>query len=282
MKKDKKILSDKSIVICGLIFSVVSISNVYAATNDGPTKKEKEDACFESMLECEIQCDSLGSDDPLNGNGLDNLLKNACLSSKGCSASYNSCINSIKVVGGGFVKPTLGGQDAYINPVVKGNKDLNKNTFVPNSGFVAPSPTNNGSSRTPAKPAAPMNKSLVAPLVVPTKKTNTIPTISQPQIRTMSAPTIQPKQRVESPAKRKVVMPSSSTVPKNKITVKPAVPATSKDVKKKSNQPAIRKMNSAPAINGGKSKVAPATKNNFDEADAIFSKRTNVPNTQSR
>jgi hypothetical protein len=143
-------------------------------------------------------------------------------------------------------------------------------------------------SSTPRKPSKQdkvITKPLVVPLVAPVKKTNTRPTAAQPKMRTMSAPTMQPKQpvtkqRVEKSVKRKVATPASTN--KNKKLIRQAAPTTSKGVEPKSNQPVMRKMNSAPAVNGSKSKAMPTSKNNFDEADAIFGKRTGVSNTQAR
>lgn len=167
MEKNKNRRSFNSIMIFSLIVCVVSISNTNAAIKGPPDSADRKTWCGNKMSQC-IYDIALAC-----GYGKD-VQTRLCESSETtvCESAYgesSNCNTRPKIVDGSN-KPTLEVQDAYVNPVVKGNKDLNKNTFVPNSGFVAPSPTNNGSSRTPEKPAAPMNKSLVAPLVVPTKK----------------------------------------------------------------------------------------------------------------
>ncbi len=234
MKKDKKIISYKLIVICSLIVSVVSISNANAESVRGSAGSGTRDSwCVGKMNDCiddiEYAC----------GTGTD-VATRLCESSEttACEGAYggtSDCLNRPRVTGGGFSKSTLGVQDAYIAPDTNGgNRGPNKNTLVPQSGFVAPSPTNNGSTRMPAKPAAPMNKSLVAPLVVPTKKLRTMPTVTQPKMRTMSAPTIQPKKpvtkhRVEKSVKHNVATPAPSVAPQKKFTnttTRPSVKST--------------------------------------------------------
>jgi len=243
MKKNKKIFSYKAMLIFSLIVSVVSISNVNAAGKKGPANTGQRDRwCFAKMTDCiddiEVAC----------GDGND-------ISTRLCESSETTACE------GAF-----------------GDSSTCKKTLVPQTGFIAPPPTNNGPIRTQIKPVAPVSR----PLVAPTKKTHTMPVVTQPKTRTMSAPTIQPvtKQRVEKPMKRKVATPASTN--KNKKLIRQVAPATSKGVTPKLNQPVMRKMNSAPAVNGSKSKPMPTSKNNFDEADAIFGKRTGVLNTQAR
>lgn len=250
--KNKKCLLLISIYITFTLFSGSSIS---AVGRGEPNSDQREGFCTASFFQCKALAESscnaeVGTGNPIGLSDCIGSRTNTCDLRFGVESS--SCMTDPKLASG-FDK-----------------------SFVPRSGFVAAPPVNNGSSRTPAKPAAPMNNLLVAPLVVPKKKTNSRQTISQPQMKTMSAPTIQPKQRVKSPTNRKVVTPSSSTVPENKRTIKQAVPVTSEDVKKKSNQPVIRKMNNRKTI------TAPPASSNFDEADAIFGKRSEVKNTLSR
>ena len=270
-------------VICSLIVSVVSISNANAAGKCYPNSMQRKLWCEDKMKSC---IDDIGG----ACFGLESVALRLCESSEttACDSIYGagsaSTCNSRPKITGGFGQSTLGAQDAYIAPSAnEGNRNPNKNTFVPNSGLIAP--PSNGSTRAPAKPAAPMNKPLVAPLVVPTKKPRTMPTATQPKMRTISTPTIQPKQpvtkqRVEKSVQRKVATPASTN--KNKKLIRHVAPTTAKGVTPKLNQPVMRKIDSAPAVNGSKSKPKPTSKNNFDEADAIFGKRTGVSNTQAR
>ncbi len=258
MKKNKNRCSFNSIFICSLIVSVASIPNANAADQTPEGHQDKIGRCTTQRTDC-----LNGAKGKCNEGGISEMLGvSPCVKKekKTCRENYSSCMGSYRAVDGSN-KPIFTGQDAYINPV---------------------SGSNNGSPRIPAKSIAPMNKSLANPLVVPTKKTIAKPMISRSQTRSMSTPIMQPKQRVEPPAKRKVVTTSSSTIPKNKKTIKPTARTTSKGTKQKSNQPSIRKTNSTPEINSGKLKFAPATSNNFDEADSIFGKRTSVPNSQAR
>jgi hypothetical protein len=149
MKTDKKRVSFNSIVICSLMVSVVSISNVNAA-RQGAGSQERVEWCEGKMADCIADItNSCGTSDSVRTRLCESSETTAC---EGAYGESSSCETRPKIVDTP-VKPTAGGQDAKI----------------------APPPTNNGVTRTPARAVEPMNKSLV----VPKKKSK--PSISQPK-----------------------------------------------------------------------------------------------------
>jgi hypothetical protein len=261
MKQNKKSFSFNSIVICSLIISVVSISSANAAGKGPPNSQGRIAWCLSKMTDC---IDDIA--DACQGYIEGSINGRLCESSETttCDNAYggaSDCETRAKV-SDGFNQPALDVPDAYIAPDNSGGNDFRTNPLAPNSGFVIAPPINNK-----GKPGLPTK--LNAPLVVPVKKA--MPTIPKPKIKIMRTPAAQLKQRVEAPVKSRVEIPI-----KHKAI---AAPTKMKEIKNKVKQPNIRDLKQAP-MNKSEIVKPGASMQNFDEADAIFSKRTGVKNAK--